>query len=114
MIIYIREIPSVALFFCILLEPRSVVFLSFFFFFLPLARRSSWTAIRRPAGHRVSLHPTLSKPPTPTLARRPQDGAYNFVPPPDVIAPLSAQRCPFEPSKAESKKRWKRKNLQGG
>lgn len=84
------------------------------FIFLPLALRSPWTVIRRPAGHRVSLHPTLSKPPTPTLARSPQDGAYNFVPPPDVNAPLSARRCPFEPSKAESKKRWKRKNLPGG
>lgn len=62
----------------------------------------------------MSPHPTLPKSPTPTLARRPQDGDYNFVQPPDVIAPLSAQRCPLEPSKAESKKRWKRKNLQGG
>lgn len=80
----------------------------------PTGPRVSWTVIRRPSGNCTSLHPTLPKSPTPTFARRLQDGAYSFVPPPDVIAPLSAQHCPFKPSKAESKKRWKRKNLQGG
>lgn len=61
----------------------------------------------------MSPYPTLPKSPTPTLARHPQDGAYSFDPPPYVIASLSAQRYPFQLSKAESKKRWKRKNLRG-
>lgn len=44
----------------------------------------------------ASIAHTLPKAPRPRLARRPQDGAHRFAPPPDVIAQPSVQRCPFD------------------